>query len=224
MSQSVYSCAEYRSASIGEIQHPHANESYSKCNVQFARPDLSFAASTDSMLTFFLFLSPDYISLHENAPAPPKFRRNGRIQEEAVEDRSNLLQNVAIFEQNLTLFGRSKGVGPTFHLNRPRDNSYWNWTSLTPFISFHSSGLCKGGRPTLHSQANRYNIYDSFFSGDLAIPCSKAKLNPRFLQKFDGCKRRNRTPSRHEPQKWGEAGGQTAKNEENMQEVTAPKL
>jgi hypothetical protein len=90
------------------------------------------------MRTSFLFLTPAYISLHGNALAPAKFRRNDRFQEEALENRSNLSENFAIFDQNLAIFGMWKGGGPTAHHNRNEYSSYGNWASRKPFISFHA--------------------------------------------------------------------------------------
>jgi hypothetical protein len=83
--------------------------SYLKCNAELARPGISSTGSTDSIHTSFLFPSSAFISLHENAPAPAKFCKKGRSQGDAGWDWSNLRRNLAIFDQNLAVFGASGG-------------------------------------------------------------------------------------------------------------------
>jgi hypothetical protein len=110
--------------------------SYSKCNADFARSGLSSANSTDSMRTSFRFLTKPYISLHENVAGPPKFCRNGRSQEAALEDSSYRHKNLASFDQNLAVFGRWKGAGPTFYINQRRFINYVNQVPHRPSNSF----------------------------------------------------------------------------------------
>jgi hypothetical protein len=119
-----------------KTQHPAMIDSYSKCNARPAQAGISHVESTDNMPTFFLFITKAYISLHENGPAPAKFRRNGRSQAAGRENSSNLRQDLAIFDQNLAVFGKWKGGRATFHLNRDKYTSYGNWTCEKPFISF----------------------------------------------------------------------------------------
>jgi hypothetical protein len=97
--------------------HPAITDSYSKCNAELGQTTLTYAASTDSMRTFFLFLTLAFNSLHENAPASAKFYRNGRSPGGAREDGSNLRQNLTVFDQNLAVFGGWKGGSPNLHPN-----------------------------------------------------------------------------------------------------------
>jgi hypothetical protein len=134
LTRSLYLQADRSSVYASSTNNLGVRDSYSKCNAKSARTGLSSAESTDNMRTFFLFLTPAYISLHGNALAPAKFRRNGRSEEGAQVVRSNLRQNRAIF----AIFGMWKAVGPTLHLNHNKDLSYGNRTAQKPFISFHA--------------------------------------------------------------------------------------
>jgi hypothetical protein len=138
LAQSLYLSAEPSNANDSHTRNPHATDSYLKCNAKSALTGLSSAESTDNMRTFFLFITKAYISLHDNALASAKFRRNGRSEEEAREGGSNRRQNLGIFDQNLAIFGMWKGSGPTFHLNRDKYTSYGNWTAPKPFVSFYA--------------------------------------------------------------------------------------
>jgi hypothetical protein len=119
----------------GEHGRSKMTTSYSKCNADFARSGLSSANSTDSMRTSFRFLTKPYISLHENVAGPPKFCRNGRSQEAALEDSSYRHKNLASFDQNLAVFGRWKGAGPTFYINQRRFINYVNQVPHRPSSS-----------------------------------------------------------------------------------------
>jgi hypothetical protein len=145
LARSLYLPEERSGAHSSSTNHLDVTDSYSKCNDKSARCGLSSAQSTDSMRTSFRFLTPAYISLHGNALAPIKFRRNGRSEEGGREDRSNLRQNHPIFDQNLAIFGMWKGDGSTAHHNRNKYSSCGNWTSQKPFISFHA--LSQAGTP-----------------------------------------------------------------------------
>jgi hypothetical protein len=115
-----------------QTRYPGSTSPYSKCSAQSARSGVSSAGSTDSMRTSFLFLTKPYISLHENVAGARKFRRNDRSQEAAAEDRSYRRQNLAIFDQNLAVFGIWKGRRPTFHINQSRFNNYVKATPHRP--------------------------------------------------------------------------------------------
>jgi hypothetical protein len=291
--QCIYAQRDQVAPTMAQTKHPNTADSYSKCNAEFARSGLSSPGSTDSIRTSFLFLSPHYISLHKNVAGPRKFRRNGPSDETPAENRSYRPKNLAIFDQNLAVFGRWKGAVPTSRINHRRCNSYGNWTSLTPFISFHLPSENETGVPpemqSTPSSSIIYTLYFLVFVSPCLVLSHSCVLDRSFsLRKEDslsqtatripgclvlhgpamgvaqdcafksidttftalcflgalhflaakagstsvfcknstvaGCGRRNRPLPGHEPQKWGEPGGQTAKNEENMQEVTAPKL
>ena len=143
MTLSLYCSGERSSARAPSPKRLVVTDLYSKCNAKSARTGLSSPESTDNMLTFFVFLTPAYISLHENAIAPDKFRRNGRSQGGTRGDRPNPGKNLAISDQNLAVFGKWKGA--TFHLNRDKYTCYGNWTCQKPFISFHA--LSPAGTP-----------------------------------------------------------------------------
>jgi hypothetical protein len=85
-----------------------------KCNAEFCQCRTTPAASMVSMFTFFLFLSSAYISLHEKSSGSAKYFKNGRSPGRAGKNRPNPCQNLGDFQQNLVIFGRCKGLVPTF--------------------------------------------------------------------------------------------------------------
>src|SRR5215469_13078069 len=47
----------------------------------------------------------------------------------------------------------------------------------------HPSLPTQGGRPILHANTTRHNIYGSRFSGNLSFPCTKGEPEPRFSKR-----------------------------------------
>jgi hypothetical protein len=179
----LYFSGERSSARAPSTKPLVVTDSYSKCNAKSARTGPSSAESTDNKRTSFLFLTPAYISLHGNALAPAKFRRNHRSEEGGREGRSNLRENLKVFDQNLAIFGKWMGVGPTFNLNRDKYTSYGNWTAQKPFISFDFLSP-RGGRMDVRArwvgQPCRLTRIDTAFTSPLFL------VTLHFAARLDG--------------------------------------
>jgi hypothetical protein len=203
--------------------------SYSKCNPLFARPSLSSAGSTDSMSTFFIFLTSHYISLHENAAAPANFCRNGRSQDAGAEDRSYRRKNLAIFDQNLATFSIWKGGGPTSDINQRRFNNYVN---PGPHRRSNSRQIIpRKRRPFVAAMGVRqhcaFRPIDTIFStlrflGALHFVAAKAGSTSVFCKNSTVEHAETAHSGDMSPKNGENRGVKPPKTRKNMQEVTAP--
>jgi hypothetical protein len=131
---------------LAQSRHDYAWTRTLTCNPEFVRDALSSAGTTDSIFNFFIFLSPAFISLHQNGNRPEPEDETG------VPPKSQ-----STLDSSTTC------------------DSFFSPDVSKCLIFSHSGAeyLCNGGTATLQPNTIRYSIYISLFSGELAFPCMR---------------------------------------------------
>src|SRR5262249_4783382 len=119
-------------------RHLSPDPGHSKCNAETDKKHITPSASKDNVLTFLIFLSPAYISLHERPARAAKFVKNRRSPRQPGKDRPKLVKTSSFLTKTSPLLAGARGVAKPFTLTVV-GTIYTRIAALgDPFISFHS--------------------------------------------------------------------------------------
>jgi hypothetical protein len=169
---------------VSQPQPPGGNRhTQPKCNAHVGEGTITPAVSIDNFVTFFLFLTFDYISLHQNTPGPSKFRNNRRFSRTGA-------RGAADSHEKLAIFGRWKEGTPTFQVNSRRYNNNVIPYPVKPFISFHIISPKQPPKPAAMGASEPCTLttidtalMHPLFSGGLHFIAQKAAATRVFCEK-----------------------------------------
>ena len=163
-----------------------ADLNYSKCNAEFDRIRITRSTAIDNISNFSLFLSPDFIPLHECPAGPAEFCKNRRLPGRGP--RSCIRASGFLTKSSLPLVGE-RWVGKPFTLT----NSDTILTEIGPAVDLSfpfthftrtcHSARCNGGRPALHPNSNNILHLQISFLWGACISLHDQKVRPAFSVK-----------------------------------------